>query len=51
MLRGLKRKFEEELKAGCVVVSCDYLIEEWREPEIVSYPVNNKEEKIYIYRV
>ncbi len=50
VLRGLKRKFDAELKAGCVVVSCDYLIEEWREPEVVSYPVNNKEEKIYIYR-
>lgn len=50
-LGGLRRKFDAELKPGCVVVSCDYPIEEWYEPEIASYRAINKEEMIYIYRI
>jgi SAM-dependent methyltransferase len=50
-LGGLKWKFDAELKPGCVVVSCDYPIEEWREPEVASYRANDKEEMIYIYRL
>lgn len=49
-LTPLKRKFDAELKPGCVVISCDYPIEGWREPEEVSYPMRGKDEKIYIYR-
>jgi ribosomal protein L11 methylase PrmA len=50
-LSSLKRKFDEELKPGCVVVSCDYLIEDWRSPEVISYPMKSKEEQIFIYRI
>lgn len=50
-LSSIKRKFDEELRPGCVVVSCDYLIEDWREPEVISYPMKGKEEQIFIYRI
>lgn len=50
-LSSLKRKFDSELKPGCVVVSADYQIEEWHHPEMVSYPTKVKEEKIFIYRL
>ena len=50
-LGSLRRKFDAELKPGCVVVSCDYPIEDWRPPEVVSWPTGGKEEKIYIYRI
>jgi ribosomal protein L11 methylase PrmA len=47
----LKRKFDKELKPGCTIVSCDYPIEDWHEPEVVSFHAHSKEEKIYIYRL
>jgi SAM-dependent methyltransferase len=49
-LSPLRRKFDAELKPGCVVISCDYPIEGWRQPEVISYPVKGKDEQIYIYR-
>lgn len=50
-LRSLKRKFDDELKPGSVVVSCDYPIEEWRQPEVITYETQRKEETIYVYYI
>ncbi len=48
---SLKRKFDAELKPGCVVVCCDYPLEGWKPPKVITYETRRKEERIFLYEV